>query len=221
MSRSLYITAPEGHSGKSAVALGLVDLLSRRVGRVGVFRPIINRDHDNDTVVDLLIAHPGVRQGYDDAVGVTYAQWHADQDAALSRIVDRFGELSADYDAVVVVGSDYTDVTTGNEWASNARIAANLGSPVVIVVHGSERTPAVIAATIDLARSELTAAHAQPVAAIANRVDPEAIAAVRGLLAKTGLVSGAIADVPLRGAPTVAELRDACGAVRWRGGGEL
>ncbi|MET0807462.1 MAG: AAA family ATPase, partial [Pseudoxanthomonas sp.] len=55
---------------------------------------------------------------------------------------------------------------TGIEWASNARIAANLGSPVVIVVHGSERTPAVIAATIDLARSELTAAHAQPVAAM-------------------------------------------------------
>ena len=53
MSRSLYITAPEAHSGKSAVALGLVDLLSRRVGRVGVFRPIINRDHDNDTVIDL------------------------------------------------------------------------------------------------------------------------------------------------------------------------
>ncbi|HEX6871213.1 MAG TPA: phosphate acetyltransferase [Micromonosporaceae bacterium] len=221
MSRSLYITAPEAHSGKSAVALGLVDLLSRRVGRVGVFRPIINREQEHDTVVDLLIAHPGIRQGYDDAVGVTYAQWHADQDAALSRIVDRFGELSADYDAVVVVGSDYTDVTTGNEWASNARIAANLGSPVVIVVHGHERTPEVIAATIELARSELVTWHAQPVAAIANRVDPEAIASVRGLLAKTGLVSGAIANVPLLGAPTVADLRDACGAVLWRGHEEL
>jgi phosphate acetyltransferase len=221
MSRSLYITAPEAHSGKSAVALGLVDLLSRRVGRIGVFRPIINREPEHDSVIDLLIAHPGVMQSYDDAVGVTYAQWHADQDGALSRIVDRFGELSAEYDAVVVVGSDYTDVTTGNEWASNARIAANLGSPVVIVVHGSERTPAVIAATIDLARSELTAAHAQPVAAIANRVDPEAIAAVRSLLASTGLVSGDIADVPILGAPTVADLRDACGAVLWRGDEEL
>ena len=36
-----------------AVALGLVDLLSRRVGRVGVFRPMINRRADHDTVVDL------------------------------------------------------------------------------------------------------------------------------------------------------------------------
>src|SRR5690349_25177402 len=97
MSRSVYIASPEGLSGKSAVAVGLVDLLSRRVGRVGVFRPIIDREHENDSVVDLLIAHPGVRQGYDDAVGVTYAQWHADQHPALSRIVDRLGELRAQY----------------------------------------------------------------------------------------------------------------------------
>lgn len=221
MSRSLYITAPEAQSGKSAVALGLVDLLSRRVGRVGVFRPIVNQEPEHDTVIDLLIAHPGVRQSYEEALGVTYAQWHADQDAALSRIVDRFGELSAQYDAVVVVGSDYTDVTTGNEWASNARIAANLGSPVVIVVHGRDRTPPVIVATLQLARSELTAWHAQPVAAIANRVEPEAMTTVRDLLAQTGLVAGAIPNVPLLGAPTVADLRDACGGELWRGDEEL
>jgi len=221
MSRSLYITSPEGLSGKSAVALGLVDLLSRRVGRVGVFRPIINHEPKHDSVVELLIAHPGVRQDYEEAVGVTYAQWHADQDGALSRIVDRFGELGAQFDAIVVVGSDYTDVTTGNEWATNARIAANLGSPVVLVVHGRDRTPAVIAATLELARSELVAWHARPVAAIANRVDPAAIGEVRELLARTGLVAGAIPNIPLLGAPTVADLRDACGATLWRGNPDL
>ena len=221
MSRSLYITSPEGLSGKSAVALGLVDLLSRRVGRVGVFRPIINHEPKHDSVVELLIAHPGVRQDYEEAVGVTYAQWHADQDGALSRIVDRFGELGAQFDAIVVVGSDYTDVTTGNEWATNARIAANLGSPVVLVVHGRDRTPAVIAATLELARSELVAWHARPVAAIANRVDPAAIGEVRELLARTGLVAGAIPNIPLLGAPTVADLRDACGAMLWRGNPDL
>ncbi len=221
MSRSLYITSPEAFSGKSAVALGLVDLLSRRAGRVGVFRPIVSQEPRRDSVIELLIALPGVVQAYDDAVGVTYAQWHADQDAALSRIVDRFGELSARYDAVVVVGSDYTDVTTGNEWASNARIAANLGSPVVLVVHGRDRAPAVIAATLELARSELVASHAHPVAAIANRVDPAAIGEVQGLLARTGLVSGAIPEIPLLSAPTVADLRDACGATLWRGNPEL
>ena len=111
------------------VAYGLLDLLSRRVGRVGVFCPVTETLEAVDPVVHLLLSHPAVDQRYNSTIGVSYHTLHADFDAALSRIVDRYGELSARYDALVVVGSDYTDVMTANEWISNATIAANLGSP--------------------------------------------------------------------------------------------
>ena len=39
--------------------------------------------------------------------------------------------------AVVVVGSDYTDVGTPTEFSFNARIAANLGAPVLLVLEGA------------------------------------------------------------------------------------
>ena len=91
MSRSVYIASPEGLSGKSSVALGLVDLFSRRVGRVGIYRPVIDSVEPLDPVIELLVAHPGVEQDYDDAVGVTYHELHADPEGALSRIVDKFG----------------------------------------------------------------------------------------------------------------------------------
>ena len=71
----------------------------------------------------------------------------------------------------MVVGSDYADVATGTELSFNAKIAANLGSPVVLVVHGRERTPDQIRAAADSAIAELRANHAQTVAVIANRVD--------------------------------------------------
>ena len=41
MARNLYITAMEPRSGKSVVALGLMELLSARVERLGFFRPIV------------------------------------------------------------------------------------------------------------------------------------------------------------------------------------
>ena len=41
MGRSVYVATVEGFTGKSAVALGLLDALSRRVERVGVFRPVV------------------------------------------------------------------------------------------------------------------------------------------------------------------------------------
>ena len=217
MSRSVYIASPEGSSGKSSVAIGLVDLLSRRVGRVGVYRPVIHSTQERDAFLELLIAHPGVVQSYDDACGVTYAQRHADPAGSLSRIVDLFGVLSRKYDFVVVVGSDYTDVTTGNEWAANAQIAANIGAPVVLVVHGRGRAPAAIASTVTLAAKELLAWHAQPVAAIANRVEPHDVEEVKRLLGRTGLVVGALPEIPILVAPTVADLQHACGAELVRG----
>ena len=220
MSRSVFVVSPEGMSGKSSVAYCLLDLLSHRVGRVGVFRPVTRSLEAADPVVGLLLSHPVVDQLYDSTIGVSYHALHADFDAAMSHIVDRYGGLSARYEALVVVGSDYTDVMTGNEWFSNATIAANLGSPVVLVVHGRGRSPALIASAVDRACSELIDEHAQPVAVVANRVEPDDAAEVRALLAKTGRPGGAIPETPLLFAPTVADLRDACGAQLVRGNPE-
>src|SRR5512145_223430 len=44
MGRSVYIASVEGFTGKSTVALGVLEQLSRRVERLGVFRPIIRAD---------------------------------------------------------------------------------------------------------------------------------------------------------------------------------
>jgi hypothetical protein len=44
------------------------------------------------------------------------------------------------FEVILVVRSDYADVTSGTELFFNAKIAANLGSPVVLLVHGQERT---------------------------------------------------------------------------------
>ena len=59
-----------------------------------------------------------------------------DPDAALATIVERYKAVEAQCDAVVIVGSDYTDVGSPAELAYNARIAANLGAPVLLVLGG-------------------------------------------------------------------------------------
>ena len=55
MATSVFLASSEGQSGKSAVAVGILDQLSRRVGRVGVFRPMVRTANaDEDHVLDLL-----------------------------------------------------------------------------------------------------------------------------------------------------------------------
>ena len=48
---SIYIASPEGETGKSTIALGVLHRLTAMVPRVGVFRPIIRRG-DVDYILD-------------------------------------------------------------------------------------------------------------------------------------------------------------------------
>jgi phosphate acetyltransferase len=211
--RSVYVASPEGLTGKSAVALGLLDALTREVGAVGVFRPLTaagSGGDDIDLIVDLLINQPGISQTYDEAIGVTYEAARQNSDEALHVIVERFGQLTDRFEVILVVGSDYTDVATGTELSFNAKIAANLGSPVVLVVHGRERSAEQIRAAADSAIAELRANHAQTVAVIANRVDHDAADAIRQALADLeAVVTAAIPENSLLSAPTFRALVEA------------
>ena len=41
MARSVYLTSVGSGGGKSTIALGLAELLSRQVERIGAFRPLV------------------------------------------------------------------------------------------------------------------------------------------------------------------------------------
>ena len=208
MARTIYLTAPEGDTGKSVIALGLLDLLTRNVQRVGVFRPIARSTEQPDWVVELLLGHEGIDTKYDDAIGVTYEEVIADPDVALSTIVSRFHDVERANDAVLVVGTDYTGLIGPTELAYNARIAANLGAPVVLVVRGLGRSPEEIHQVAEVAAAEMNANHAQVVAVIANRCEPSQLHEIGERL--VGDVPGWVIpdDIPLY-APTLRQVMDA------------
>jgi len=211
MARSLYITSAEGDTGKSTIALGMVDLLSRTVRRVGVFRPVARSSDQTDYVLELLLAHDGVDLTYAQCVGVTYEEVHEDPDAALARIVARYHEMARECDVVVIVGTDYTDVVGPTELSYNARIAANLGAPVLLVVRGIDRRPEAVRQSAEVSLAELRAQHAEPLAVVANRCDPDKVAAVQKELGHLPLPAWAVPEDQLLAAPTVRAVMEAVG----------
>ncbi|MEV0249423.1 phosphate acetyltransferase [Nocardia sp. NPDC050712] len=207
---TVYIASPEGDTGKSTVALGVLQMLCATTARVGVFRPITRSTAEPDYILELLLEHSTADIDYEQAVGVTYEQVHADPDAAISEIVMRFHEVARACDAVVVVGTDYTDVASPSELRFNARIAVNLGAPVLLVVRGSERTPDEVRQLAELCASELATEHAQLAAIVANRCDPARLADIAAELKGFHVPSWTLPEVPLLIAPTMAEL---CGSI--------
>ncbi|MGV9371697.1 phosphate acetyltransferase [Micromonospora tulbaghiae] len=206
VARSVYLTGVGSGGGKSTVALGLAELLSRQVERIGAFRPLVAGD-GTDPILALLTERYRMDLPVDELYGATYAEASAlvadgRREELISRIVTRYREVERRCPAIVVVGSDfaYGDGTGPRELAFNARLATEFGSVVVPVVDGFGQQPAAIAAALRGAYHDLVDLGATVIAALANRV-PEPMT-----LPELPVPAYAIPEVPTVSAPTVAEV---------------
>src|SRR4051794_2552340 len=80
---SIFIASPEGDTGKSTIALGVLQMLCASAARVGVFRPIARSTEETDYILELLLEHTTADLGYEESLGVTYEHVHADPEGAL------------------------------------------------------------------------------------------------------------------------------------------
>ncbi|MCO1618633.1 phosphate acetyltransferase [Micromonospora tulbaghiae] len=206
VARSVYLTGVGSGGGKSTVALGLAELLSRQVERIGAFRPLVAGD-GTDPILALLTERYRMDLPVDELYGATYAEASAlvadgRREELISRIVTRYREVERRCPAIVVVGSDfaYGDGTGPRELAFNARLATEFGSVVVPVVDGFGQQPDAIAAALRGAYHDLVDLGATVIAALANRV-PEPMT-----LPELPVPAYAIPEVPTVSAPTVAEV---------------
>jgi phosphate acetyltransferase len=218
---SIYIASAEGDTGKSAIALGVLHLLAAFAARVGVFRPIVRSTDEPDYLLELLPKHAtATLDDYGQCLGVTYDEVD-EGPAALSEIVEKYHEVARQCDAVVVIDSDYTDVVNPGALTFNARIAVNLGAPVLLAVNGRDRSPETITRIAQHCLTEVAAAHARTAVIIVNRCDPKRLDEVTKALATTGLPAFRVPEVPLLAAPTMAEPCEALGGTLYSGDPEL
>lgn len=222
MASSVYVAGLGAGVGKGTVALGLVELLSRQVARIGVFRPLVPGS-GKDPLLTLLTSRYPLAAGHDDAYGVTMteaATLVADgrREELISRIVERYRALERRCGSVVVVGSDFSDGQDDShdelprELAFNARLATEFGSVVVPVVSGQGRR-ADLGAAVRSAYHSLVDLQATVLAVIANRV-PDGVPTPDGLPVPVWTIP----EVPAVAAPTVAEVAAALDATVVTGG---
>ncbi|MFE9554638.1 phosphate acetyltransferase [Streptomyces sp. NPDC006692] len=143
MTRSVYVTGIDRGDGRQVIELGVMELLTRQVDRVGVFRPLV---HDGpDRLFDLLRARYRLAQDPATVYGMDYYEASALQaeqgtDELVSRLVDRFHQVARDYEVVLVLGTDFADTQLPDELALNARLANEFGASVIPVVGGKGQT---------------------------------------------------------------------------------
>ncbi|MFF8093771.1 phosphate acetyltransferase [Streptomyces sp. NPDC016675] len=216
MTRSVYVTGIDRGDGRQVVELGVMELLTRQVDRVGVFRPLV---HDGpDRLFELLRSRYRLTQDSSTVYGMDYQEASALQaeqgtDELVSALVDRFLLVARDYDVVLVLGTDYADTQFPDELSLNARLANEFGASVIPVVGGRKQTAeSVLAETVNAFRA-YDGLGCDVLAMVTNRVAREDRDEIAERLAGRLPVPGwVVPDEPALSAPTVSQIAHALGA---------
>ena len=147
MANNLYVTAAEERSGKSAIILGVMQVISKEINRIAFFRPIIN-DHvfgrvDHD--LNLVLKYFKLDIEYNDTHAYTLSQARqlitsGKEGILYENILKKYKQLESRYDFVLCEGTDFQGKDPGFEFDLNANIAANLGAPVLIIASGRDKS---------------------------------------------------------------------------------
>ena len=224
MSGSLFITATEARSGKSLICLGVMEMLHRKLDRVGFFRPLINDDpgsSEQDNDIALISARFNLRIPYKKMYAYTTSE--ANSLISLGReadliggVIKKYNELREDCDFILCEGTDFAGSTAVFEFDINAEISKNLACPVLLVANAFQKPTEDTLKFIELALESLNDKGCRTIATIVNRSSPDGGRAIVELLGKSTFGKRqavfTIPDEDTLGKPTVGEIARILGA---------
>ncbi|MDQ6812521.1 MAG: AAA family ATPase, partial [Bacteroidota bacterium] len=189
MTKSIFIATTEPYSGKSVVAIGLLNMLLGKTRRIGYFKPIININplDGKDSHIETAISYFNLDILYDDSYAYTRTQAlsqmeNESQGSMMNTIIRKYKKIEEEYDFTVIEGSDFIGEGTAFEFELNLSIAKNLGSPVIVVSSGDNKTtPEIVSAVLNVLRN-FQSREVQVLAVVVNKVKQEQADDVRQLL---------------------------------------
>ncbi len=176
MAKNLYVLNTEPRSGKSAICLGLMQMLRRRIRRVGFFRPVINARVENkiDHDIHLILKTFQLTQSAVEAYACTLEEARelinlGKHRLLMENILAKYKALEKSCDFILCEGTDIIGSDSAFEYDINAEIAANLGSPVILVANGLEKNPRQIVAQTRLSIDSFAEKGVDILAVVINR----------------------------------------------------
>jgi phosphate acetyltransferase len=202
MTKTIFIATTEPYSGKSIIALGIVNMLLAKARKVGYFKPIINEDpiKQKDVDIETIVRHFNLPISLEDTYAFTreeamhLMETDSSRGDMINTVISKVKMLEESYDFIVIEGSDYLGEGTAFEFETNVTIAKNLNAPVIIVVTGEHKTTSQIASNVQAMLHHFKSRELQVLAVVANKVKVDMQDEIKSQLFKL-LTKGTIVSV--------------------------
>ncbi len=191
MAQNLYIAASDAMSGKSLIVLGFMELLSRHAKRIGFFRPIVKSSKEQDSHIRLIAQRFKLPFAYTSMFGIPSKEAFeliqaGDIESIFTAILNKYKKLEKDCDFILIEGTDFRGSLVSFEFDMNARIANNLGAPILAVINGFGKTPNEIADSMQMVKKNLSDENCAQIGTVINRADEKSFVEIKKVLDKFG-----------------------------------
>lgn len=222
MNKAVFVATSHARSGKTAVSLGLMNILVGMAHKVGYFRPVISDPVNGarDEHIETMLSYFNLDQQYEDAFVFTRSQIErltnqGKQDVVISRIIAQYKALEERYDYILVDGSDFYPEGSILEFEINLEIPRNLGLPTILVEAQNDLTDEETVTNLCLVYKQFREKDVEVLAAIANKASGD-LKKLRDdislALENDNVLTAAIPANHRLDCPTMDEIRSALGA---------
>ena len=192
MSKAIYIATVESDSGKSLISLGLLRMMLTKSTKVGYFRPIINELDNNgyDEHTNTAIKFFNLDTDYKDCYAykqneVVALLSEGKEDEVIQTVIEKYKKLEANYDYVLVEGTDFSGEGGFTELDVNLMIAKNLNIPALIVGSGNGKKKKDFINTMQLSYNSFISKEVDVIGIVANKIEEDEVAYIREELIKS------------------------------------
>lgn len=219
MSKAIYIASTEPYSGKTLIALGLMNLLADKTKKLAYFKPVINEppEKGKDIHIETITSHFGLNIEYQDMFAFTreqvlYYKSMGNTTYVIDTIISKYKKLEETHDFVLVEGTDFLGEGLSFEFDANIAIAKNLGIPVILISNGEKNSAEELSNLILSNYQSFNDKEIQVLAVVANKVQSEHLFELHQILSKRIPKDVLVSVIPLNidlGNPTMKEIIEA------------
>ena len=218
MSNAIYIASSEPYSGKTLIALGLMNMLSGKTKKIAYFKPVINEppEKSKDLHIETIASHFGLTINYEDMYAFTRDQvlhYRSEGNLAyvIDRIISKYKKLEETHDFILVEGTDFMGEGLSFEFDANVSIAKNLGIPVFLILNGEGYSVDETVTSLLSNYQTFNDKEVQVLAVLANKINPVITEELETELSKRLPKDLLYSIIPLNkdlGNPTMKEITD-------------
>lgn len=218
-SKSLYISSLAPAAGSLIVAMGIMELLKGRLGKVAFFRPVILDANEVDKDIDFMLEYYALKMDYNATYGYTVHEVESliaenKYNEVLENLIDKFKILESQYDFVLIEGLNQANFSQTLDFDINLSIAKNLSSPFISVLKGKQKSVKEVLDEISIEAEAIKGAGCQHFATFVNRLGDQEVQELKALNSAKPIQNVPVyflPEVPELDTPTVAEIKNKLG----------